>query len=82
MAENIVRRSAVLQKFAEIEGIEVNTEEINSEVGRITQQTSDERVRQMFDSQSTRETIGRNIFVRKALDRLIELATGGEASAT
>jgi trigger factor len=82
MAENIVRRSAVLQKFAELEGIEVNAEEINSEVERITQQTSDERVRQMFDSQSTRETIGRNIFVRKALDRLIEMATGGEASAT
>ena len=82
MAENIVRRSAVLQKFAELEGIEVNAEEIKLEVERITQQTSDERVRQMFDSQSTRETIGRNIFVRKALDRLIEIATGQEASAT
>jgi len=81
MAEGAVRRSVVLQKFAELEEIEVSAPEISSEAERILQQTSDERVRRIFDSESTRETLGRNLYIKKAVDRLLEIATGKEEPA-
>jgi trigger factor len=76
MAEGTVRRSIVLQKFAELEEIDVSASEISAEAERMMQQTADERVKRIFDSASTRETLGRNIFIKKAVDRLVEIATG------
>lgn len=80
MAERIVLRSLVLQRFAELEGIEVSAADIDAEVENMMQYASDEGVRRLFDSSSARESLGRNLFIRKAIDRLAEIATAGEAS--
>jgi trigger factor len=80
MAERIVLRSLVLQRFAELEGIEVGAADIDAEVEHMMQYASDEGVRRLFDSSSARESLGRNLFIRKAIDRLVEIATAGEAS--
>ncbi len=80
MAERIVLRSLVLQRFAELEGIEVSAADIDAEVEHMMQYASDEGVRRLFDSSSARESLGRNLFIRKAIDRLVEIATVGEAS--
>jgi trigger factor len=80
MAERIVLRSLVLQRFAELEGIEVNAADIDAEVENMMQYASDEGVRRLFDSSSARESLRRNLFIRKAIDRLAEIATAGEAS--
>ena len=78
MAERIVIRSVVLQKFAELEGVEVSAADIESEVEHVKEHASDERVRRVLDSPSARESLGRNMFIRKAIDRLFEIATGEE----
>ena len=78
MAERTVIRSLVLQKFAELEGVEVSAADIDAEVGHIKEHASDERVRRVLDSPSTRESLGRNMFIRKAIDRLFEIATAEE----
>lgn len=80
MAERIVLRSLVLQRFAELEGIEVSAADIDAEVENMMQYASDEGVRRLFDSSSARESLRRNLFIRKAIDRLAEIATAGEAS--
>ena len=79
MAERIVIRSLVLQRFAELEGVEVSAADIEAEVEQMKQHASDEGVRQLLDSPSARESLGRNMFIRKAIDRLFEIATGEEA---
>ena len=80
MAERIVLRSLVLQRFAELEGVEVSAADIDAEVENMMQYASDEGVRRLFDSSSARESLRRNLFIRKAIDRLAEIATAGEAS--
>ncbi len=79
MAERVVIRSVVLQKFAELEGVEVGAADIDAEVERMKQHASDEGVRKLLDSPSARESLGRNMFIRKAIDRLFEIATAEEA---
>jgi hypothetical protein len=37
-------------------------------------------VRKVIDSPTTRETIRRNLFIRNAVARLVEIATGGQVS--
>jgi trigger factor len=80
MAERIVLRSLVLQRFAELEGVEVSAADIHAEIENMMQYASDEGVRRLFDSSSARESLRRNLFIRKAIDRLAEIATAGEAS--
>jgi len=77
-AEDIIKRSLVLEKLGEVEKIEVSDAEVDAEVERIAQQSADERVRQVFSSQSGRESLRRNIYMRKIIDRLAEIATKGE----
>jgi len=78
MAEGTVIRSLALQKFAELEGVEVGAADIEAEVEHIKEHASDERVRRVLDSPSARESLGRNMFVRRAIDRLFEIATAEE----
>ena len=77
-AEDMIKRSLVLEKLGEVEKIEVSDAEVDAEVERIAQQSADERVRQVFSSQSGRESLRRNIYMRKIIDRLAEIATKGE----
>jgi len=79
-AERIVVRSLVLHKFAAAEDVQVSPEQVESEVRELLENTSDEAVRKAVDSSATRETISRNLFIKNAVDRLVEIATGAKAS--
>jgi len=75
-AEDIIKRSLVLEKLGEVEKIEVNASDIDAEVEHVTQgANNDERVRQFFNSQSGRESLKRNIYMRKTIDRLADIAS-------
>ena len=80
MAEDMIKRSLVLEQLGEVEKTEVSDAEVDAEVERIIQGAkNDERVRQLFSSPSGRESLRRNIYMRKTIDRLAEIATkGGE----
>jgi trigger factor len=80
MAERNVLRSLVLHKFAELESIEVNDSDVDVEVEQIVGNSTSEGVRQVVDNPSSRETLRRNLYIRKAIDRLMEIATGGQAT--
>ena len=79
MAEDMIKRSLVLEQLGEVEKTEVSDAEVDAEVERIIQGAkNDERVRQLFSSPSGRESLRRNIYMRKTIDRLAEIATKGE----
>ncbi|MDY6893234.1 MAG: trigger factor [Chloroflexota bacterium] len=81
MAERILMRSLALQRFAELEGIEVSAADISHEIEHMMQHTEDEGTRQLFSTPEARESIGRNLFIKKAIDRLVAVATADEESA-
>lgn len=75
-AEGVIKRSLVLAKLGEMEKVEVGAADIDAEIERVVQNSNnDERVRQVFSSPTARESLGRNIYIRKAIDRLAEIAT-------
>ena len=81
MAEDVIKRSLVLEKLGQLEKIEVSEADVDSEVERIIKgANNDERVRQLFSSPSGRESLKRNTYMRKIIDRLIDIATKGEES--
>ena len=80
IAEDTVRRSLVLEKLSKLEKIEVSDAEVDAEVERLAQYSSDERIRQLFRSPSGWESVKRNLSVSKIVDRLIEIATKDEES--
>jgi trigger factor len=80
-AEDIIKRSLVLEKLGEVEKTEVADAEVDAEVERVIQgANNDDRVRQLFDSPSGRESLKRNLYMRKTIDRLAEIATAGEGT--
>jgi trigger factor len=83
-AEEKVRRSLVLTEFAERENIEVTPEDIEAEIDRMTEGTSEEQAQQIkmiFGTENGREVIRRSLYTRKALDRLLEIAAPEATSA-
>ncbi|UCC59563.1 MAG: hypothetical protein JSV02_07355, partial [Dehalococcoidia bacterium] len=74
-------RSLVLHKFAELESIEVNDSDVDAEVEPIVGNATSEGVRQVVDNPSSRETLRRNLYIRKAIDRLVEIATEEKPAA-
>jgi trigger factor len=81
-AERVVVRSLVLHEFAAAEKTEVSPAEVDAEVEGMLQNASDESIRKAIDSPNTRETIRRNLYIKNAVDRLVEIATGVQASQT
>jgi len=79
-AERMVVRSLIVQRFAELEKIEVGDDEAKAEVQGMMQRASDDRLRELLGSPTMQQSMRRNLHVRKALDRLVAMATGGEAS--
>jgi trigger factor len=82
MAERTVLRSLVLHRFADLEKIEVSSAEVDADVERIVQNASGEGVRQLLDTESNREMLRRNLYIRKAIDRLVEIATAEPVAVT
>ncbi len=81
LAERIVVRSLVVQEFAAREGIKVDADEISAEIEQMSQYGSDDSLRQLFSTPQARVSLGRNLYMKKAMDRLHEIVTGGAESA-
>ncbi|HXK34133.1 MAG TPA: hypothetical protein VNM91_08995, partial [Dehalococcoidia bacterium] len=80
IAEARIRRSLVLAQAAIAEGIEVSEAEVDAELERMVAGAGPqgEQLRQVFGSETGRDTMRRNILTRKTLSRLVEIATEGK----
>lgn len=78
-----VRRSLVLTRFTEAEGIKVEPEEIDAEIDKIVTSAGEqaEQLKRVFSSPDARTTIERSLLTRKSIDRLTEIAGANGASA-
>ena len=87
MRPNAERRlvgGLVLRKLAEVEGIEVTDEDIQSESDRLldmsagedAEQESLDNLRQFLDSESTRDNIRSSLHSRRVLERLTDITQG------
>ena len=78
-------RFLVLRELAQQEGIEVSSEEIDSEVESLTSHSPEQRetLRQAFSSEGARSSISNAISARKVLERLAQIVQGdaGEEEA-
>ena len=79
-AEERVKRALVLREVIEREGIEVSAEEIDAEIDAMAAvygANADEARRQL-STEASRRSIRSRLLTRKAIDRLIEIATQPE----
>ncbi len=83
-AERRVRRSLVLSKLAEIEGLDATAEEVEGELDKLVEPLGEEapRFREMFSTEDGVSTIRRNIISKKTLDRLAAIATSDSGEGT
>ena len=79
-AREHLTRFLVVRKLAQEEGIEVPSEEIDSEIENLTSMSgeSGESMRQALASDSARSSIGNAILSRKVLERLAQIVTGDQ----
>ncbi|MGC8788137.1 MAG: hypothetical protein ACP5Q1_12000, partial [Anaerolineae bacterium] len=77
-AEKRLKRSLVLSKFAEVEGITVDEQEIDQEVNRLSESFGQraEAVKTALSAEGPLRSIANDIRQRKALERLLAIATG------
>jgi trigger factor len=81
-----VKRSLVLGKLAEDEGLDVSEDEIEAEIGNIIGQAGEvdekqlARYRELFGSAESRASLANSLLTRKTMDRLAEIASQEGAS--
>jgi trigger factor len=77
-AERELRRSLVLRELGRAEGVRVEPEEIAREIARLSLPYGErsEEVRQALLQPEALSSISSDIFVRKAMERLVAIATG------
>ena len=78
-AEDRLATLLVLRKLAEQEEVEVEPAEVDEEIDRMTESTSDEvseNLRRMLNSESSRESIRSRLVNRKVMARLVEIVKG------
>lgn len=77
-AEERLKRGAVLSEVVEREGIEVSNADIDSEIEMISQMygTQAPEVRETLSSADSRRSLRSRLLAEKAIDRLVEIATG------
>jgi trigger factor len=77
-----VKRSLVLSRLAELEGVTVTPEEIEQELASLTGASPQAaQIRQIFDTPSGREVIERQLRSRRTLERLVQIVTGQAPAA-
>lgn len=77
-----VKRSLVLSRLAELEGIAVTPEEIEQELASLAGTSPQAaQIRQLFDTPSGREVIERQLRSRRTLERLVQIVTGQAPAA-
>jgi len=80
-AKERVRRRLVLDKVSEVENFEASAEEVEAEIAEAVQGTGakEPELRKALDTPGGRSSLEQMIKTRKALARLVELATAEEA---
>ena len=75
-----VRRSLVLSRVAELEGVSVGEEDVEEEIERLVASSGPQaaEVRRVFSSPNGRAALERSLLTRKTLDRLVAIASGEE----
>jgi len=85
-AEQRLRRSLVLSKFADAENITVTDDDVTAEVQTMVGGAGEqmETLLRLFDTDNAKDTIKRSLLTRRTLERLAEVAGGepGAAAAT
>lgn len=73
-----VTHSLVLGKLAEVEGISAGETEIHAEINRMSEEAGarGSDIRRIFDSHEGHHVIENRLISRRALERLMEIATG------
>ena len=79
-AEQRIRRSLVLSKFAEAENIEVDAADIDAEIETMASSSGEQgdMIRQLFNTDEAKESLSRSLHTRKTLARLVEIASQAE----
>jgi trigger factor len=79
-ATQTLKTSLVLEKIAETEGLEITDDEIRSEIEQASSSSNDpaRTARQALERAETRASFADLLRRRKALERLVELAGGGD----
>ena len=80
-AEERVRRSLVLSQVAEAENITVGDAEVEAEIERLVAGAGEQadEARRLFASEQGRDALRRSLLTRKTLERLVDIASAGEA---
>ncbi len=83
IAERRVRRSLVLSEVAEAEHIAVADEEVEAEIERLASGAGPQadELRKLFSAERAKDSLRRSLVTRKTLERLVEIASAGEAPA-
>ncbi len=73
-----LQRSLALVKVAELENIEIGPEDIQEEINNLAGGSGEQAdaIRQIFDTENGRESIGRRLLTRRTLDSLIAISKG------
>ena len=81
-AEQRLRTFLVLRKLAQHEEIDVDTEEIQTEIDSMISESGDSQdaMRQAFSSDSARDSIRSSLLSRKVMQRLVEIIEGRSES--
>lgn len=77
-----LRNSLVLREIASQEGISVNAQDIDAEIDQLAGRMGDNpQMRQFYSSNYVRNMLENDLFERKLIDRLIDIATEGRGPA-
>lgn len=71
-----VRRSLILGKLSDAEGIEIGDADVGAELDSMAEGPRGAQIRQLFDTESGRDMIRRNLLTRRTLERLRQIALG------
>ncbi|MFC1963514.1 trigger factor [Chloroflexota bacterium] len=78
MAEKNVTQSLVVKEIAKLEKIEANAAEVDAEAERLIQSADQrgEELRQLLSSPDARNSLMSNLYTKKTIDYLVEMALG------
>lgn len=82
-AEDRLATVLLMRKLADQESIEVEPEEIDAEIDRLTENSAEESVanlRRVLNSEDSRESIRASLLNRKVLAHLVQIASNGDGA--
>ena len=82
LATKRVTHSLVLGKIAEEEKIEISDAEIDTEIGKMLENTENkDELQKALNTSQSKESVKQLLITRKTMQRLVEIASGGAKKA-